>query len=168
MLMFVFLASIGSAQTIDTQNSKVNFEIGNMKVNTVEGTFQGMTGKIIFDPADLSTAQFEVCVDAVSVNTGSEKRDDHLRNEDFFDVEKFPTICISANSIVKKDEGFLLAGELTMHGVTKNIEIPFTFASNTFKGAFEVSRFDYLIGEDTSKFMVSEDVEISIVCVVKN
>lgn len=164
----MFLASIASAQSIDTQNSKVSFEVGNMKINKVQGTFQGMTGEVFFDSADLSTAHFEVCIDAASVNTGNEKRDDHLRDEDFFDVKKFPTICIRANSIVEKSEGFLLAGELTMHGVTKNIEIPFTFVSNTFQGTFEVSRFDYSIGEGTSKFMVSENVEISIVCLVKN
>ena len=167
ILMFVFIASIVNGQSIDTQKSKISFEIGNMKLNTVEGTFLGMSGKIIFNPSDISTAHFEVCVEAASVNTGNEKRDDHLRKEDFFDVEQFPTICIRANSIVENGEGFLLTGELTMHGVTKNIEIPFTFISNTFRGALEVSRFDYSIGEDTSKFMVSENVEISIICILK-
>lgn len=156
-----------SAQSVNTQKSIVNFEIGNMKVRTVEGTFGGMKGELVFDVDALGDSYFRVCIDASSVNTENEKRDDHLRNEDFFHVENYPEICFISASISKADEGFVTKGSLEMHGVIREVEIPFTFKDNTFVGKLRVNRFDYNVGEDIKTGMVSEEAMLEIICVVE-
>lgn len=155
------------AQTIETSASLVNFELSNMLINTVEGTFTGMSGTISYDVDRPSSATFSVCVDASTVNTGSKKRDQHLRKEDFFSVEAYPTICINSTRIQSTPEGLRFFGTLTMHGIVKEIEFPFTFSEGQFKGSFTINRLDYGVGEDTGSFAVGEEVEISIVCAVK-
>lgn len=155
-----------NAQTINSEKSVVSFEIGNMKFKTVEGTFTGMTGDIEFDIDELINARFEVCIDAATVNTGNKKRDDHLRNEDFFHVEQYPEICFTSASIRKAGSEYLTKGTLSMHGVKKTVEIPFSFVDNTFTGRLSLDRFDYNIGEGTNTFMVAKEVVLTIVCVV--
>lgn len=152
------------AQKIDTKKSKITFEVGNMKVNTVEGTFTGMNGTIHFNQEELTGSNFNVCIDAATVNTGSKKRDDHLRTADFFDVEKYPTICFTSKSIEKTAKGFITKGELTMHGITKMVEIPFTYSEKTFTGELKVNRLEYKVGEETNTFMVGDEIELVILC----
>jgi len=155
------------SQHINSGKSEVNFEVGNLGFNTVDGRFKKMDGMIVFNPNDLSSASFNVCLDASMIDTKNKKRDDHLKNEDFFSVEKYPEICFKSESITKQKESYLVKGKLTMCGVTKLIEIPFTYISKTFSGSFTINRYDYNVGTSTSKFMVSEDVAITIVCVVE-
>ena len=155
------------AQSINTSKSLVSFEISNMKWKTVEGTFSGMKGDLKFQENDLTNSSFNVCIDAKSVNTENEKRDEHLRTEDFFDVVKYSTICFESTSIVKTSSGFKAIGKLTMHGVTQVEEIEFTYANSAFTGNLEIKRYDYKVGEDTGEFMVGNEVELTIVCVAK-
>ena len=161
----VFFAMSLQAQTIDTQQSAANFTVKNMRWIEVEGNFTGMTGDINFNEADLASSSFNVCVDAASVNTDNNARDKHLRNEDFFDVEKYPEICFVSTSISQKGSGFVTKGQLTMHGVTKEVSIPFTYSNGTFKGNLKISRYDYKVGESTGTFMVSEDINLEIIAV---
>ena len=156
-----------NAQTINTQKSIVNFEVGNMKVKIVEGSFGGMKGDLVFDLKNLQSSHFKVCIDAASVNTGNEKRDNHLRNEDFFHVEKFPEICFTSTHISKTSKGYVAKGKLDMHGVTKNVEIPFIYIDHKFIGQLNVNRYDYKVGEGINTMMVGEDVSLEIVCVLE-
>lgn len=160
LLCVVFL----QAQSIDTENSLVKFSISNMKWRTVEGTFGGMKGDIKFNPTDLANSSFNVCIDPATVNTGIEKRDDHLKNEDFFNVEKYPEICFKSIEITKTSNGYVTKGELTMHGVTKQVEINFTFNNNTFTGNLTLNRFDYNVGENMKKFVAGEEAQLEIIC----
>ena len=155
------------AQEIDSNKSVVNFEVSNMAVNTVEGNFTGMEGTINFDSGNLESSTFSVCINASTVDTDNESRDEHLRNPDFFEVETYPEICFTSTSIRSKAGSYVAEGTLTMHGESKRVSIPFTFLNNTFTGQFEVNRFDYKIGEDTNTFSVGEDISIEIICVVK-
>ncbi len=167
-LVFLFLWSLWAlpaleGQTLNTETSIVNFKIGNMKIRTVKGTFQGLQGRINFDPADLSTASFEVCLDVATVNTGNKKRDEHLLKEDFFFEATYPQICFTSISVEKTATAYLTKGNLTIHGTSKEVLLPFTFDGKTFKGTLEVSRYDYGVGMDTGTFLVSENVELEIV-----
>lgn len=155
------------AQNIDTEKSKVTFEISNMKWKTVEGSFSGMKGSATFNPNNLESASFNVCIDAKSVDTDNGKRDEHLRTEDFFEVEKYPTICFQSTSVVKTPAGFKVTGNLTMHGVTRTEEIDFTYTNNTFTGKLKVERYAYKVGEDTGEFMVGNEVDLTIIAVTK-
>lgn len=159
----VILAITGAqAQQLNTAKSEVTFEIDNMKWKTVEGSFSGMKGDVVFDVNNLKASNFNVCIDAASVDTDNEKRDEHLKTEDFFDVSKYPTICFKSTSIVKTKEGYKAIGKLTMHGVTLEEEIAFTYTYNVFTGTLAVERYAYKIGEDTGEFMVGNEVKLQI------
>ena len=159
--------SLVKAQSINSEKSIVNFEVSNMGFNTVEGTFKGMTGEIVFDGSNLVMSSFKVCVDANTVFTENEKRDAHLKKEDFFNTSKFPTICFVSNSISKSEEVYVVKGMLEMHGITLKVEIPFTYENEIFKGRFLINRLDYKVGEGTGPFMVGNEVEMEIICVIK-
>ena len=154
-------------QSIDSENSIVSFSVSNMGFNTVKGTFKGMKGTVNFDLDNLSTSSFEVCIDASTIHTGNTKRDKHLKNEDFFEVDKYPSICFKSTQVTKTNSGYQAIGILSMHGISKRVEIPFTYNNNEFVGQFKLNRFDYKVGEGTGKFMVGKEIEIKIVSVVK-
>lgn len=166
-LLLLWLSATVFGQQIDEKQSIVDFEVSNMAINTVEGTFSGMRGDINFNKNDLSNSKFNVCIDVKTVDTDSKGRDDHLLKEDFFDASKFPTICFKSTSISKTADGYLATGKLTMRGVTKEVKIPFTYSNNTFKGALTVNRLDYNIGEDVGGFMVGKEIEMVVTCVTK-
>ena len=156
-----------SAQTIDRDRSYAQFKISNMALNSVKGTFTGMTGSIDFDPANPTVGSFDVCVRAETVDSGNKKRDDHLRKSDFFNVAEYPTICFRSTSITRKGSGYLAKGQLTMHGTTRSVELPFTYRNGTYEGELEIKRLDYGLGEGTGTFMVGNTVKLDIVCVVR-
>ena len=138
-----------------------------MKARTVKGSFGGMTGTIKFNPDQLDSSVFDVCIDAATVNTDNPKRDAHLKNKDFFYVEKFPTICIKSSTVEKVPSGYLLKGTMTMHGRTKPIDAVFSFKENVFFGVIMVNRLDYGVGKGTSKFTVGNEVKVTIKCKVQ-
>lgn len=167
LLLIVFICS-GSlfinAQNIDTDKSEVKFKISGGGIFTVKGNFIGMKGDFNFNESDVSNSSFDICIDSKTLNTKNEKRDDHLHSADFFDVDKYPTICYQSTSVSKTSDGYKTAGELTIHGVTKTVEIPFTFKNNTFEGDIEINRFDYKIGEDYGTMRVGETADVTIIC----
>jgi len=156
------------AQSINAEKSVVEFKISNMKVNTVKGSFHGMKGMVNFNPHSPNASNFDVCIDASTVNTGIKKRDEHLLKEDFFDVENYPSICFKSTQITQSEEWYIVQGKLTMHGVTREVKIPFKFSGNEFKGTLNINRLDYKLGEGTGTFMVANEAEITITCIVND
>jgi polyisoprenoid-binding protein YceI len=112
------------------------------------GSFGGLKGAINFDPADLNGSKLNVSVDVASINTGNGMKNTHAKSPKWFDAEKFPTISFVSTAITKTVAGYNAAGTLTMHGVQKQIDIPFTFTNNTFAGTIQVSRLDYNINTE--------------------
>ncbi|MBB6459284.1 YceI family protein [Flammeovirga kamogawensis] len=168
LILFLFTTlPLVTAQSIDQTLSTVNFSISNFKVNTVDGAFKKMDGEINFNAENLNSSNFNVCISAASIFTDNEKRDEHLRNEDFFDVKKFPTICFISNDIRKTDNGYESNGKLTLHGITKVVTIDFNKDKNSFTGQLNINRLDFNLGEDTGTFTVGNEVEIEIKCVLK-
>ena len=164
LMVLVSSSTLLIAQTIATDKSVVNFTISNMKVKTVSGTFSGMSGVVVFDPQALEDASFNVCIEAASVNTENEKRDEHLRQPDFFEVATYPTICFESTSVEKTTEGYVSKGTLQMHGVKKEVSIAFVYQDNRLVGNFSVNRFDYGVGESINTMMVGDVVNLEIVC----
>ena len=165
VLIFGLISHV-TGQIIHTEKSLIDFKIGNMGVKTVKGTFGGMKGEVRFDTSSLSSSYFNVCIDASTVNTGIKKRDEHLKNEDFFDVANHPVICFKSGHIIKTPEGYVTKGKLTMHGVTREVTIPFLYTQHMLKGTLSVKRLDYGVG-DTGTFLVSDEVDITIICYLK-
>ena len=166
LILSLGFVHVSFAQSIDSEASKVTFEISNMGFNTVEGTFSGMSGIVQFDTEDLANSRFDVCIKAESVNTGNDTRDRHLRKENFFHVEQHPSICFQSSSISQNADGFLAKGTLSMRGVSKEVSIPFSYSNNTFTGTLSLERGDYDVGPKGG-MMVGKTVELEIICVVK-
>lgn len=110
-----------------------------------EGIFKGLKGTIKFDPADLAGSSMNVSIDAGTINTGNGMMNKHAKGKEWLDTETYPTIKFVSSSFTKTEKGYTAKGKLTMKGVTKEISIPFTFVSNTFKGGFSVARKDFKI-----------------------
>ncbi len=168
LLTFCFVASLTNlqAQTINTDKSEVKFHITGGGVFKVKGTFTGMAGDFNLNTNDLENAAFNICIDAATINTKNKKRDAHLRNPDFFDVELYPTVCFESNTVTKTDAGYSTIGNLTIHGVTKEVTIPFTYTNNTFSGSIVVNRFDYDLGKEFGTMRVGTEASITIICEV--
>ncbi|QDQ01474.1 YceI family protein [Lysinibacillus fusiformis] len=112
---------------IDLGHSAINFQVKHMMVSKVKGVFDTYSADIeAADLTDLTTANISISIDAASINTRSEDRDNHLKAEDFFDAEKYPKITFISTSITKKSEDtYNLTGDLTIKDVTKSV----TFAT---------------------------------------
>ena len=114
---------------IDTPHAFVNFTISHFVTGKARGSFKDVSGNILFDEKDVTKSLVEVVIKTASINTNHEGRDTHLRSADFFDVVKYPEMTFKSKRIEKKGDGFVAVGDMTLHGVTKEIAMPFTFTS---------------------------------------
>ncbi|MDQ3585507.1 MAG: YceI family protein [Acidobacteriota bacterium] len=147
--LWLFAVTAGSAQqqpqsqpsqpqgvttyVVDAAHSNVGFTVPILNgVSKVAGKFADFAVTINYDERDITKSSVSATIKAASINTGIEKRDTHLKNADFFDVEKYPEITFQSSRIEKKGNGFVAHGAFTMHGVTKEIALPITPAG-TFK-----------------------------------
>jgi polyisoprenoid-binding protein YceI len=107
---------------IDTAHTNAQFAVTHLMVSTVRGQFTKTAGTVTWDGKDFKTAAVDVTIDAASVDTREPRRDDHLRSADFFDVAKFPTLTFKSTRIEAAGAGKLkMTGDLTMHGVTRQV-----------------------------------------------
>ena len=107
----------------DKAHSFIGFKVKHMGLIDVPGYFRDFTGTVNYDAADVSKSTVEFTAKATSVDTGVAGRDNHLRSADFFEVEKYPTITFKSTKIEKAGNGWRMTGNLTMHGVTKQVEL---------------------------------------------
>lgn len=120
------LASAANAQTeswkIDSAHSAAQFAVRHMGISTVRGAFTKLAGTVQYDPADVSKTILDVTIDTDSIDTRVEMRDKDLRSEKYFDVQKFPTMTFRSKHTEQAGAGKLkIAGDLTLHGVTKEL-----------------------------------------------
>ena len=112
--------------------------------------FNDLKGTVLFDENDLAGSKFDVVIDVKSINTGNGMQNKHAVSENWFDAEKYPTIKFTSTNISKGSAGFMAKGMLDMHGVQKEITIPFMVEKSstgaTFKGTFDVNRLDWKVG----------------------
>jgi len=113
--------------TIDAGHSGIHFSVRHLVIAKVRGKFTKFRGTIELDEADLTRSQIDVSIDVASVNTSEDTRDAHLRSGDFFDAEKFPTATFKSTSITNKGDAYLVKGDLSVRGVTKEVELHATF-----------------------------------------
>lgn len=115
-------ASSVTTWNIDPAHSTAEFKVKHMMISNVKGEFTAISGSLKLDATDISKSQVEATIDATSINTKDPQRDGHLKSADFFDVEKFPTLGFKSTRVTKKSEGEVeVAGDLTIHGVTRNV-----------------------------------------------
>lgn len=113
--------SFADAWNIDPAHSTANFKVRHLMVTNVTGTFGAPSGSINIDDKDVTKSTVDAAVDATKVDTGIEKRDEHLKSADFFDVKKFPKLSFKSKSVAKAGDGLKVTGDLTIRGVTKEV-----------------------------------------------
>ncbi len=167
LLLIAITGSFTMAQYKPVDNgSSVQFKIRNFGIST-GGSFHGLQGNIRFDPAHPDNANFDVSIDAASVNTDNDMRDNHLREQSYFDVKKYPVIRLVSTKITPSANGgeFMISGKLTIKDHTKDISFPFTATPSgdgyLFKGTFTINRKDFEVG-GTSTISNSLEVALSV------
>ena len=114
--------AFASTWTIDPEHSNVEFKVKHLMVSNVKGNFDKHTGVVELNDKDITKSKVEVSIDTNSVNTKVQKRDEHLRSADFFDVAKFPAMTFVSKKVAKAGKDKLkVTGDLTLHGVTKQV-----------------------------------------------
>jgi polyisoprenoid-binding protein YceI len=154
----------------DTANAKVNFTLHG-PFGTVHGSFTGLEAAINFNEKNLSASSITASIDAKTVSTGVSLRNSDLRNkEEWLNTDKFPRINFKSTKIEKTANGFKASGNMTIKGITKPAEIPFTFvnkeSSGVFSGQFTIKREDYNIGKPGGS--VGSVITITLTVPVKN
>ncbi len=110
------------AWEIDNTHSQVTFSVRHMMVSTVKGQFKVISGQLHIDEQNPANSWVDAVADATSVDTRDERRDGHLRSLDFFDAENYPQLTFKSTRVEKVgDEEYKVTGDLTMHGVTKQV-----------------------------------------------
>ena len=134
-----------------------------------EGIFKKLSGNIQFDVKNIDSAFCNLIIDVKSINTGNGMKNKHALSDKWFAAEKYPTIEFSSKLFSKSENGYTVTGVLKIHGIEKQITIPFKFENSTFTSKFSVNRIDYKVG--TMKGMmkkVSNEIKLEISIPVSN
>ncbi len=130
-----------STYQIDTAHTQAQFKVRHLMISNVKGEFHTVTGTVDFDEANPSASSINVTVDVNSISTRDAQRDGHLKSADFFDVAKFPTITFVSKEVVKSGEdSFEVVGDLTIHGVTKTVDLNVESLTPELKDPFGLYR----------------------------
>lgn len=114
--------AFASTWTIDPEHSNVGFKVRHLMVSNVKGNFDKHTGTVEISDKDITKSTVEVSIDTNSINTNVQKRDEHLRSADFFDVAKYPSMTFVSKKVAEAGKGKLkITGDLTLHGVTRQV-----------------------------------------------
>jgi polyisoprenoid-binding protein YceI len=133
---FLAIPSIATASpwSIDTDHSNVGFKVRHMMVSNVKGDFSKFSGNVDIDDKDLAKTKVDAIIETASINTGVSKRDEHLKSPDFFDVAKYPTMTFVSKKVKKEGRDKLkIYGQLTLHGVTKDVVLDVQGLDKSFK-----------------------------------
>jgi polyisoprenoid-binding protein YceI len=162
---------------VDAAHSAISFSVRHMVISKVKGKFAKWTAKLDLDAADLAAASVEVEIDAASIDTGVPDRDAHLRSADFFDTAKYPTLTYKSRGVkVLGPESLRVIGDLTLHGVTKEVDLevelggqgkdPWGNVRTGFTARASLNRKEFGLAWnqalETGGVLVSDKVEIEI------
>jgi polyisoprenoid-binding protein YceI len=107
---------------IDPDHSNVGFKVRHLMVSNVKGNFEKFTGTVDINEKDITKSKIDVSIDTASINTNVQKRDEHLRSADFFEVTKYPAMTFVSKKVAKAGKGKLkVTGDLTLHGISKEV-----------------------------------------------
>jgi len=161
IVLMIVLSAFTMHQSIQWQISE-DYSI-KFSGTDAEGVFKTFSGDVQFDAADLARSNCTLKVDVNSINTGNGMKNKHATSNKWFDAEQFPAIEFQSSKFSKTESGYSVTGKLKMHGVEKEVRIPFTFKSEVFASKFSVNRLDYGVGtmKGSSK-KVSNEIKLDI------
>jgi len=167
-------ASAADSWQIDPAHSAAQFAVTHLMISTVRGEFGKMSGTVEYDGKDVASIKVDATIDATTISTRNEYRDNDLKSDKYFDVAKYPTLTFKSKKVVPGAGGaFQMVGDLTMHGVTKEVTLDVTAPSKVVKGfkgesrvaatgTTKLSRKEFGIRVDDSGAVVSDQVAITI------
>jgi polyisoprenoid-binding protein YceI len=179
-IMLVIISTSSFSQTtwsVDKAHTKVGFNVTHLVITDVEGYFKEYDAQITTSDDDFTKANIDFTVNTNSIFTDNDKRDTHLRSDDFFNAEKYPQMVFKGKSIKKiDDKNFKLTGDFTIRDVTKQVELnvkyngivkdPWGNTKAGFKITGEIDRFDYNLkwnkSIETGSLVVGKEVELVI------
>jgi polyisoprenoid-binding protein YceI len=136
LLLAAFVAAAPLTLEADPNHSTTGFAVKHMVVTTVRGQFNKFSSTLTLDKDDPAKSVVEVKIDPASINTNNEKRDAHLKSADFFDAQKCPDMIFKSSRIEKSGDKYKVAGNLTMHCVTKPLTLDASFTDQPIKSPF--------------------------------
>jgi polyisoprenoid-binding protein YceI len=162
-----------STWTPDKAHSGVDFSILHLNLTKVHGHFNLSGGEVIWDEADITKSKVNITIDLTSVDTNNAMRDGDLKSDTFFDTAKFPTGTFTSTSITKTAGGLSIAGDLTVHGITKPVTLqvegpngPVTGMDKKphtgFSATTSLSRTDFGLGLKYPSTVIGNDVKLTI------
>ena len=156
----------------DKPHSQLGFTVTHLGVSDVSGTFNDFDVTVISSKPDFSDAVFELKANVASIDTRIDARDNHLKSADFFDAAKYPVLTFKSTSLAKKKKNmYKIIGDLTMHGVTKQVTMDLTYRGMTedpmskakiigFQLTGSINRSDFNIGAGFPPPLISDEVLI--------
>jgi len=177
LILATALGSQAQTWNFDKAHSNIGFSAKHMLIANVRGQFQDYEGMVSFDGKDLENGSAEITIDVKSINTNNERRDNHLRSSDFFEVDQFPIISFKSTKITKTGENeFQMTGDLTIKGITKPVTLDCVFNGmitdprGNLRAGFDatgtIKRHDFDIAWDNKlqdgSFIVGEDIKLDI------
>jgi polyisoprenoid-binding protein YceI len=167
-----------STYQIDPAHSSAQFKVRHLMISNVKGEFDKIIGTVNYDPANPSASTVDATIEVASISTRDEQRDAHLKSPDFFDVEKFPTITFKSRKVTGTGgDSFTVAGDLTIHGVTKEVNLKVAELTeeakdpwgNMRRGASATTKINrkdfgmhFNMALETGGIMVGEEVDLTI------
>jgi polyisoprenoid-binding protein YceI len=152
---------------VDQAHSQVNF-VAEARFISAHGFFDKWDVEVQLDPAKIENSSFKIIIEASSINTRIQRRDDHLRSKDFFDVATYPQITLVSKKITKiGDRQYKVLGDLTLRGITKQIEVQINqvFYENNrgrFRSNFEINRKEFGISFDSKMNPIEDIVKVQV------
>jgi len=180
LLPVVLVSAAGRHSTaerynFDTSHTQIGFVARHMLVTNVRGKFNKFEGHIMLDAQDVTRSSVQVTIDVGSVDTDNERRDNHLRSADFFEVEKFPKMTFASKKVEKRGSQLVMIGDLTIRDVTKQVEIPFELSGPVTQGGrkrigveamLRINRFDYGLkwnqAVEAGGLVVGEEIRVEL------
>lgn len=168
----VTLAAQAKPHDVDYAHSEINF-VAEARLISAHGFFGKWNADINYDAAKPEQSAITLKIDPATINTRNDRRDGHLKSPDFFDVAKYPEITFVSKRVVAKGNGqFDIVGDLSMHGVTKEVVAPartvfYEGGLGRFKGGFTVNRRDYGITYNSTINPIQDNVEVQFEMTIK-
>ncbi len=164
LIAFIALSTQAQNTEWNITKSSIKFKIKNAGFN-VDGSLGALMGIVKFDETKTTGNSIDVAIDSKTLSTNNNKRDEHLRKPEYFDVAKYPKISMKAVLFTKEKDGTYKGFfKLTIKDKTKDLAVPFTFKNNgntgVFKGSFTINRLDYGVGE--SSFILNDFPTLTI------
>jgi polyisoprenoid-binding protein YceI len=170
-------ALAADAYVTDTVHTLVGFTVQHFVISKVRGKFNEFHGMIVYDENDITKSSMKGTIKVASIDTDDEERDDHLRSADFFDAVHYPEIIFASKKVEKRGKGYILIGDLTIRGITKEVAVPFVITGKIvdprgkmrigFEASLRMNRKDFGVAYhrlmDNGGLVVGDTVDIELI-----